>query len=136
MTCPLCVPVAETVFWQDEACRVISVDEPTFPGFCRVVWSAHVAEMSDLLPSEQKHLLTVVLATEKALRSLMQPDKINLASLGNVVPHLHWHVIPRFRDDANFPDPIWAAAHREGVRRSAPPAELLVQAIEASMREA
>lgn len=136
MTCPLCVPVAETVLWQDEACRVIAVDEPAFPGFCRVVWSAHVAEMSDLLPAEQKHLLAVVLATEKALRSLMQPDKINLASLGNVVPHLHWHVIPRFRDDANFPDPIWATARREGVRRPAPPGELLAEAIEASLREA
>jgi diadenosine tetraphosphate (Ap4A) HIT family hydrolase len=135
MTCPLCVPVAETVLWQDEACRVIAVDDPALPGFCRVVWSAHVAEMSDLLAAEQRHLLAVVLATEKALRSLMQPDKMNLASLGNVVPHLHWHVIPRFRDDANFPDPIWSPARREGVRRSAPPVELLAQAIESSLRD-
>jgi len=48
------------------------------------------------------------------LRDTLQPDKINLASLGNQVPHLHWHVIPRFADDAHFPDPIWAAARREG----------------------
>ncbi|HRQ56372.1 MAG TPA: HIT family protein [Azoarcus taiwanensis] len=135
MTCPLCVPVAETVLWQDEACRVIAVDDQAFPGFCRVVWSAHVAEMSDLLPAERQHLLDVVLATEKALRSLMQPDKINLASLGNLVPHLHWHVIPRFRDDANFPDPIWAPVRRDGTGRTAPPGELLAQAIESSLRE-
>lgn len=136
MTCPLCVPVAEALLWQDESCRVIEVDEPAFPGFCRVVWSAHVAEMSDLLPSERQHLLAVVLATERALRSLMQPDKINLASLGNVVPHLHWHVIPRFRDDANFPDPIWAPARRESASRSGPPVELLAQCIESCLREA
>ena len=73
MTCPLCVPVAETVLWQDEACRVIAVDEPSFPGFCRVVWSAHVAEMSDLLPAEHMHLLAVVLATEKA-QGLLELD--------------------------------------------------------------
>jgi diadenosine tetraphosphate (Ap4A) HIT family hydrolase len=42
----------------------------------------------------------------------MNPDKINLASLGNVVPHLHWHVIPRFADDAHFPSPVWAQAQR------------------------
>jgi diadenosine tetraphosphate (Ap4A) HIT family hydrolase len=61
-------------------------------------------------------LMDVVFATERALRRIMQPDKINLASLGNVVPHLHWHVIPRWRDDSHFPAPIWAAATR--VRRA------------------
>jgi diadenosine tetraphosphate (Ap4A) HIT family hydrolase len=54
-----------------------------------------------------------VFAVEQVLRELLQPEKINLASLGNQVPHLHWHVIPRFGDDAHFPDPIWAARKRE-----------------------
>jgi diadenosine tetraphosphate (Ap4A) HIT family hydrolase len=53
-----------------------------------------------------------VFAVEAALREIAQPDKINLASLGNVVPHLHWHVIPRWADDVNFPDAIWAAPRR------------------------
>ena len=46
---------------------------------------------------------------EEAQQSVLAPDKINLASLGNMVPHLHWHVIPRWRGDRHFPDPIWAA---------------------------
>jgi diadenosine tetraphosphate (Ap4A) HIT family hydrolase len=46
----------------------------------------------------------------------MQPDKINLASLGNVVPHLHWHVIPRFVDDPHFPNPVWGVKVRETPR--------------------
>jgi diadenosine tetraphosphate (Ap4A) HIT family hydrolase len=46
------------------------------------------------------------------VREVMQPDKVNLASLGNVVPHLHWHVIPRYTDDAHFPAPVWAPAVR------------------------
>lgn len=50
---------------------------------------------------------------EQAVRETMLPDKINVASLGNVVPHLHWHVIPRYTDDAHFPAPVWAAAVRE-----------------------
>jgi len=56
--------------------------------------------------------MRAVFATEQALREALAPDKVNLASLGNVVPHLHWHVIPRFRDDRHFPAPIWAAPAR------------------------
>jgi diadenosine tetraphosphate (Ap4A) HIT family hydrolase len=59
--------------------------------------------------------MNAVLATERALRKALQPDKINLASLGNLVPHLHWHVIPRWRDDSHFPAPIWAAPQRTAV---------------------
>jgi diadenosine tetraphosphate (Ap4A) HIT family hydrolase len=44
---------------------------------------------------------------------VLQPDKINLASLGNVVPHLHWHVIPRFADDPHFPNPVWGQRLRD-----------------------
>lgn len=133
--CPLCQPTRETVVWHDGSCRVILVDEPGYPGFCRVIWHTHVAEMTDLTAPEQRHLLNVVLATEAALRSLMRPDKINLASLGNVVPHLHWHVIPRFADDRHFPQPIWANAQREGAARPAPLPERLGATIVAMLTE-
>jgi diadenosine tetraphosphate (Ap4A) HIT family hydrolase len=58
-------------------------------------------------------LMRVVFATEAAVRQGLKPDKINLASLGNLTPHLHWHVIPRFIDDRHFPQPIWSTAQRE-----------------------
>ena len=86
-----------------------------YPGFCRVIWRSHVGEMSDLAGPDRRHLMALVLATESALRRLYAPEKINLASLGNLVPHLHWHVIPRFRDDPNFPAPIWSAARPDRV---------------------
>ena len=70
--------------------------------------------MTDLDISLRNRLLEAVFAVEAALRELMRPDQINLASLGNVVPHLHWHVIPRFRDDSRFPDPVWAPPRRAG----------------------
>lgn len=114
-SCELCAATSGDIVWQDALCRVMRVggDEgKAFPGFCRVVWNAHVAEMTDLAGCDQRHLMNVVFATEAALRSLLHPDKINLASLGNVVPHLHWHVIPRWRDDSHFPLPIWRAAER------------------------
>ncbi|BAV33457.1 histidine triad (HIT) protein [Sulfuricaulis limicola] len=111
-TCPLCHPTNETVLWQDERCRVILVDDADYPGFCRVIWSGHVKEMTDLTEPEQVRLMAVVFSVEKVLKEVLRPDKINLASLGNQVPHLHWHVIPRFADDAHFPDPVWAARRR------------------------
>lgn len=113
MTCDLCIQAGGEILWKDALCRVVSVDEPGYPGFCRVIWNAHVKEMSDLAAAEQAHLMRVVFAVESELRTLMAPEKINLASLGNLVPHLHWHVIPRFCDDPHFPQPIWAERQRE-----------------------
>ena len=61
--------------------------------------------------------MQVVFAAEQALRQQMQPAKINLASLGNMTAHLHWHVIPRFVDDKHFPGSVWSEARRPGVAR-------------------
>lgn len=136
MTCPLCVRTDEVLVWDDPLCRVIAVADDDYPGFCRVVWQHHVAEMSDLAVPAQRHLLNVVLATEIALRKTMQPHKINLASLGNVVPHLHWHVIPRFTDDRHFPQPIWGVAQRESsAHRPAPDRRALGAAIGHALAE-
>jgi diadenosine tetraphosphate (Ap4A) HIT family hydrolase len=121
--CDLCERPGGHTVWQDGACRVVRVDDADYPGFCRVIWQEHVSEMSDLSVSEQRHLYSVVNAVESALRTLLRPDKINLASLGNQVPHLHWHVIPRWRDDRHFPQPVWAAPLREGAPRRAAPSD-------------
>lgn len=101
------------MLWQDDFCRVVLADEPDYPGFLRVILNAHVKEMTDRPAADQQALMRVVFAAEAALREVMQPDKINLASLGNVVPHLHWHVIPRFADDPHFPNPVWSERKRD-----------------------
>lgn len=100
------------MLWQDDALRVVSADEHDYPGFCRVIWNAHVAEFSDLQPAQRQRLMAAVYATERAVRRVLAPVKVNLASLGNQVPHVHWHVIPRFSNDAHFPQPIWAPRQR------------------------
>ena len=112
--CPLCQARNENILWRDALLRVIRVGDPDYPGFCRVILNRHVKEMTDLSSQERAHLMQAVFVVEAALRELMQPDKVNLAALGNQVPHLHWHVIPRFADDAHFPDPVWAVARRTG----------------------
>lgn len=111
--CPLCATAGGSVLWRDDQLRVVLADEPDYAGFCRVVWNAHVKEMSDLAAREREWMMAVVFEVESSLREVLRPDKINLASLGNLTPHLHWHVIPRWRDDPHFPGAIWAERLRE-----------------------
>ena len=113
--CHLCEQPGGELVWQGERLRVVrAVDTPAHPAFYRVIWNAHAAEFSDLSDAERLECMAAVVAVERVLRERLQPAKINLASLGNVVPHLHWHVIARFEDDAHFPAPVWAAASRPG----------------------
>lgn len=109
--CELCELAVSRVFENDKF-AVILADEANYPGFARVIWKDHVREVSDL-PDEDRLLLNeAVWQLECAVREVMQPLKVNVASLGNVVPHLHWHVIPRYADDAHFPAPVWTQAVR------------------------
>jgi diadenosine tetraphosphate (Ap4A) HIT family hydrolase len=111
--CEFCDSAGGTLLWQDDFCRVVRADEPDYPGFCRVILARHVREMTDLAEPERERLMRVVFAVERAVRDAMAPHKMNVASLGNMVPHVHWHVIPRFSDDRHFPGPVWAAPRRE-----------------------
>ena len=120
MECPFCITTRDDLIWQDAFCRVIASNDPAYPAYYRVVWSEHVAEMSDLDVRARHHFMDVVFAVEASLRALMNPDKINLASLGNRVPHLHWHVIARFTDDRHFPESIWGYERRRGPAHDAP----------------
>jgi diadenosine tetraphosphate (Ap4A) HIT family hydrolase len=117
--CPLCALVENGVsaglaaVWADDRLRVVRVlDAPEFPAFYRVIWAAHVAEFSDMSADDRLHCMSAVATVEQVLRRLLSPTKINLAALGNMVPHLHWHVIARFEGDSHFPQPIWGPQQR------------------------
>jgi diadenosine tetraphosphate (Ap4A) HIT family hydrolase len=109
--CELCDLNVPTVVDNDRF-AVILVDDANYPGFARVIWKDHVREVSDVADADRLLLNDAVYRLELAVRDVMQPLKVNVASLGNVVPHLHWHVIPRYADDAHFPAPVWAQAVR------------------------
>lgn len=120
--------------WQDALCRVVRVDDPDYPGFCRVILKHHAREMTDLSVSERQRVMSLVFAVESALRTLYRPEKINLASFGNKVPHVHWHVIPRWPDDRHFPQPVWGAAQRaDRVERPTVSSAQLRAAIDAAL---
>lgn len=123
MACELCTAIGGELLWRDARCRVALVKDDDYPGYCRVIWNTHVAEMTDLAPDERGHLMAVVFAVETVLRRILAPQKINLASLGNLTPHLHWHVIPRRPDDRHFPGAIWGAPQRVSSPSSPPDLE-------------
>jgi diadenosine tetraphosphate (Ap4A) HIT family hydrolase len=114
--CELCTQDGGLILWRDDRCRVVLIADPDYAGFCRVIWGSHVKEMTDLAPAAQAHCMQVVFAVERAVRTVLNPHKINLASLGNMTPHLHWHVIPREVTDPHFPDSIWAARKRSAAK--------------------
>ncbi|MCE1242296.1 HIT family protein [Oryzomicrobium sp.] len=137
--CPLCATPGGQLLVESPEWRIIRAEEPDYPGFLRVIWSRHAGEMSDLDDGEQQRLMAAVLACERVLRRLYAPDKVNLASLGNMVPHLHWHIIPRWRDDPTFPGAIWAARRTDGVAPAPRPAvddRTLAEALKAELEPA
>ena len=114
--CVLCTQSGGTTIWDDGFARVVLVGDADYPGFCRVILNAHETEMTDLSEDDATRFMRVVFGVERSLRDVLAPEKINLASLGNMVPHLHWHVIPRFADDPHFPNAVWSSRVRDSVR--------------------
>ena len=138
-TCDLCrllaAPAEGVVIWRDDLLSVIAVDDAEYPGFTRVVWNAHVKEMTDLDADERARVMEVVFAVESAQRAVMAPEKINLASFGNMTPHVHWHVIPRYVEDAHFPNSSFATAVRAATTDVLAARRALVPALHAAIIE-
>ncbi|MGL4573356.1 MAG: HIT family protein [Burkholderiaceae bacterium] len=134
--CPLCETDGGQLICRTPHYRVVFAGEPDYPAFVRVIWNDHVKEMSDLSAVQQTVLTQAVFAVEAQMRKVLAPSKINLASFGNVVPHLHWHIIPRFADDAHWPQPTWGVRQRDGVAHGAGSLQALAGAIRAVLHAA
>lgn len=115
--CAHCAGLNEDRLFEGPDLRVVLVHDTGFDGWCRVIWNDHVSELTDLDQSRRRAVLDAVIAVETALRSELDPWKINIASLGTGAPHLHFHIIPRFEDDPTFPDPVWLEPRRPSTRR-------------------
>ncbi len=131
--CPLCDEAGGRLVFEGSRLRVIHAAEASFPAFYRVVWKDHVPEWSDLSPAERSLCMEAVAVVEQSLRDALAPAKINLAALGNMVPHLHWHVIARFDWDTRFPAPVWAAVQRQPDPEHEAAIERMLPAMESDM---
>ena len=108
--CPLCALKPDQLLWSDSGLQVLAVTDSPFPGYTRIIWQDHVAEMTDLSEEQRQHIMAAVYVVEQTQREQLGVAKINLAQFGNQVPHLHWHIIPRWKDDPFFPDSAWSPA--------------------------
>lgn len=116
MNCPMCTR------WQDEPdlriaefehCYVQLNRDQFFPGYVLVFSKNHVTELFHLDPTDRSNLMEEVNRVAQALSRLYTPAKMNYELLGNMVPHMHWHLIPRFTSDPLWPRPIWSEPHQE-----------------------
>ncbi len=111
--CALCQDEGGVVLVRQAEWRLVrALDTPAFPATYRVIWNDHLAEWTDLDLEQRRRCMDVVAQVERLMREHLAPTKVNLASLGNVVAHVHWHVMARFDWDSHFPAPVWAAPLR------------------------
>lgn len=134
--CSLCETEGGVPVFRGDKFRVIRAEEADFPAFYRLVWNDHVAEFSDLPASERALCMDAVTLIEAVLRRQLRPTKVNLATLGNVVPHLHWHVIARFDWDSHFPAPVWGAAQRPSDAQALTQLRARLPALDRDIRQA
>ena len=111
--CPLCAALGkgDNDFWVEvctgEVAEVYLERRTRLPGYCIVVWRhGHVAEPTDLDPGQASRYWAEVLAVGWAVRTRFAPVMMNYLTLGNTVPHLHTHVLPRYLDDPAPGGPI------------------------------
>lgn len=90
-----------------ELCRVLLANDQQYPWLILVPMVADITEVIDLTPAQQQLLWQESAKVSLLLKSMYQPDKLNIAALGNVVPQLHVHHVVRFTDDKAWPAPIW-----------------------------
>jgi len=94
-------------------CYVLLNRDQFFPGYTFVFTKDHVTELFHLDRQARSEVLEEVTAVASALYNLFKPAKMNYELLGNMVPHMHWHLVPRFASDPLWPRPIWAEPHAE-----------------------
>jgi diadenosine tetraphosphate (Ap4A) HIT family hydrolase len=114
--CPMCTKwhaEPELRIAELARCYVLLNRDQFFPGYTFVVAKEHVTELFQLDRQARTEVLEEVTAVAAALYNLFRPAKMNYELLGNMVPHMHWHLVPRFAGDPLWPRPIWAEPHDE-----------------------
>ncbi len=101
-------------------------EDQFFPGWTVVVFKRHATELFHLAPTERIQLMEEVSRAAKVLAETFEAKKINYELLGNQLPHIHWHVIPRLASDPAPLEPVWRVQH-EPVQ---PPASELQERIQ------
>lgn len=114
--CPMCSR------WDDDRdLRIVELShsyvilnrDQFFPGYTLLFTKSHVTELFHLEAATRAELVEEISLVAQALYDAFRPTKINYELLGNMVAHMHWHLVPRFERDPLWPRPIWAEPHAE-----------------------
>ncbi len=121
--CPLCWPRPEVndawffIARLEVSSLYLSRENQAYRGAAQLIYDGgHVTRLGELSPAEWTALSRDLYTAEKAQAKAFKPDHVNVATLGNIVPHLHWHLVPRYRDDPRWGAPIWTD-HRNDAPR-------------------
>jgi diadenosine tetraphosphate (Ap4A) HIT family hydrolase len=117
--CPFCVKIAEyaNLAADELICQlphtlVLLGPWQYYQGYCILVSRVHATELSQLSPPLRAAFLEEMCTVARAIEEVFQPHKLNYELLGNQVPHLHWHLFPRYRNDPDALKPVWLALDR------------------------
>lgn len=91
----------------------VEIEESEIP-WVKVFTQKKYKEFSETPTEVKLEIFRVLDVIEKEMLSFFKPKKINIASFGNYVPHVHWHIMARFEEDSYFPEPMWGEKQREG----------------------
>lgn len=98
----------DTFFVKDlQLCQLLLMNNEYYPWFILVPKRVNLVEIFDLELSDQQQLTKEINLIAKLVKEYFNADKINIASLGNMVSQLHIHIIARFKNDRIFPNPVW-----------------------------
>src|SRR5262249_37744094 len=93
---------------------VILGPDQFYRGYSVVIAKTHATELYHLADAERRQYLDDMVRVARAIEISFHPRKMNYECLGNTVPHLHWHLYPRYADDPNPMRPVWEHAHEPG----------------------
>jgi diadenosine tetraphosphate (Ap4A) HIT family hydrolase len=117
--CPFCRRLASSeelaapdVVWQFPHSVVLLGPWQFYHGYCLLVSRRHATELSQLENTDRQAFLAELCTLAQAIEKAFQPVKLNYELLGNQVPHLHWHIFPRYPDDPERLKPVWLALDR------------------------
>jgi diadenosine tetraphosphate (Ap4A) HIT family hydrolase len=133
--CWMCQGIREPenlVFYESRTSVAKLNPDQAFEGYTFLTLKWHEEELYRLDDKDRKHFLEDMSLVSSALAKTFRPDKMNYELLGNSMPHLHWHLVPRYTTDPMWGRPIWAGNRRRR-RLTQPEYALLKQRIEASL---
>lgn len=111
--CPICAPRSATNEYHDKVAdlsvsTLYLVRNQTYRGYCVMIFNpCHATGLETLTAEEHAAFSRDLKRAADAIASVVKPDLMNYATLGNVIPHLHYHLIPRYESDPRWGAPIW-----------------------------